>query len=116
MKRIKIISCIFICIILLLSNICFAVDTGIYTNIYNKPAGSGFLEKFGRNILGVIQVVGVSIGVIMLTVIGIKYMTASVEEKAKVKEQLIPYFIGAILLFGGSGLMGVIANWANNLP
>ena len=115
MKKVKVILVIFVLIILLLNNICFAVNTSGYTNIYEKPSGSGFLETFGRKILGVVQVVAIFIAVIMLTVIGMKYMMASVEEKAQIKEQLIPYLIGAVLLFGGAGIMGIIARWANNL-
>ena len=45
-----------------------------------------------------------AIGIIVLfivgTVIGIQYMVASAEDKAKVKEALIPYIVGCIVIFG----------------
>lgn len=34
------------------------------------------------------------------TVIGIQFMVASAEDKAKVKEALIPYIIGCAVIFG----------------
>ena len=65
-------------------------------------------------VIGVIQAVGMSTAVITLTVIGIKYILTSPEGKAEVKKQMYPYIIGCILLFAGSGLVGVIANVAND--
>jgi len=51
----------------------------------------------------------------MLVIIGVKYITASVEEKAQLKETLMPYVIGAILLFGGSGILTIVVNFVREL-
>ena len=34
------------------------------------------------------------------TIIGIQFMLASAEDKAKVKEALVPYIIGCVVIFG----------------
>jgi len=86
-----------------------------YKNIYEKPTGSDTLLNKGKSILGVVQVVGMGIAVIMLVIIGVKYITASVEEKAQLKETLMPYVIGAILLFGGSGILTIVVNFVREL-
>ena len=61
-------------------------------------------------ILGVIQTIGTIVSVIMLIVIGIKYMVGSIEERAEYKKTLFPYLIGAILLFSGTLLPQIIYN------
>lgn len=53
-------------------------------------------------IFGVIQTIGSVVSVVMLIVIGIKYMTGSIEEKAEYKKTLWPYVLGAFLIFTGS--------------
>lgn len=42
-------------------------------------------------------------------------MSHDADDKAKIKEKLIPYVIGAVLLFGGSGLLGLVSNFARNM-
>ncbi len=62
-----------------------------------------------ENILGAIVTVGVVISAVMLTILGIKYMLGSVEEKAEYKKTMIPYLIGTVLLFSTSAIVGIIA-------
>ena len=52
--------------------------------------------------VGVLQAVGVILSVVMLTVIGIKYLMGSAEEKADYKKSLMPYVVGAALVFTAS--------------
>ena len=51
-------------------------------------------------ILSLITTIGTVISVLMLAILGVKYMLGSIEEKAEYKKDLVPYFIGAALLFG----------------
>ena len=68
------------------------------------------LEDLGNRIIGVVQVIGSISSVVALVVIGIKYVTGSVEEKAEYKQTLKPYLIGAILVFGITNVLGIIQN------
>ena len=70
------------------------------------------LSKITGTILGVIQVVGTvgSVGVLM--VLGIKYMMGSVEEKASYKKSMLPYAIGAVLVFSATNIATVVYNMA----
>lgn len=72
---------------------------------YTKPgkldeAASNKIGNMADKILTAITNIGMVIAVLMVAVLGIKYMLASVEEKAEYKKDAIPYLIGAILLFG----------------
>lgn len=51
-------------------------------------------------VLTIITNVGIVLSVIMVAIMGIKYMLGSVEEKADYKKDMIPYLVGSCLLFG----------------
>lgn len=70
------------------------------------------ITKVGGNIVNIIQVVGIVIAVIVLLVIGIKYMMGSASEKAEYKKTMIPYLVGAVLVFAGTSLVKVIYSLA----
>lgn len=64
-----------------------------------------------NNVIGLIQVAGTGISVIVVTMLGIKYILASPFEKADVKKQIAPILIGCVLLFGAVNLVAVIADF-----
>ncbi len=72
-----------------------------------NATSNALVSKAGK-ILGVIQVIGVVISVVMLIAIGIKYMVGSVEEKAEYKSSLKPYIIGTFVLFTGTMIPNII--------
>ena len=51
---------------------------------------------------------GVAVSVIVLAVLGIKYMLGSASEKAEYKKRMMPYLIGAICLFSASSIANII--------
>ncbi len=85
---------------------------------YYKPGSGGSnaqLKTKARHVLGIIQVIGSVISVIALAVIGIKYMIGSVEEKAEYKKTMLPYIIGAVLVFATSNLVSILYNIGNDI-
>lgn len=73
------------------------------------------IDNFGQGIIKVITTVGSICSVVVLIILGIKYMMGSVEEKAEYKKTLLPYAIGAGMVFAASSLVSVIYNIAINL-
>ena len=63
-----------------------------------------------KTVIAVLQMAGTGIAIIVVTILGIKYMTASVEAKAEVKKEIMPVLIGMILLFGGVNFTAIVAN------
>lgn len=91
------------------------VDLGNLDDYKKDDLGTTkFAEKAGV-ILGVITTIGMVLSIIMLIIIGIKYMLGSVEEKADYKKTMIPYLVGAILLFSGSLIPNIIYNLATEI-
>ena len=68
-----------------------------------------------NSIVGTITTVGIVISVIALIIIGLKYMMGSVEEKAEYKKTMIPYLVGAILIFGASAITKVVVGLASGI-
>ena len=75
-----------------------------------KTVNTTDIENTSARIIGVIQTVGILIAVGVVMVLGIKYMMGSAEEKAEYKKTMVPYLIGAIVLFAASALAGGIYN------
>ena len=73
------------------------------------------VATLGGQIVGIIQIIGIVVAVVILLVLGIKYMTGSAQEKAEYKKTMIPYIIGAILIFAASTIVNVIFNLAVNI-
>ena len=70
------------------------------------------IQSVGQKIVGIIQVIGIVIAVVVIMVVGIKYMMGSVEEKAEYKKTMIPYVVGCIMVFGISNIVKIIYNIA----
>ncbi len=73
------------------------------------------LKNAGNQIATIIRTVGIILSVIILMVLGIKYMMGSAEEKAEYKKTMIPYIVGAVILFGASALAGAVVNLAQGI-
>ena len=75
------------------------------------PAGTmQEVKSIGNKVIGVLQAIGIVVSVIVLSILGIKYMLGSVEQKAEYKKTMLPYVIGAALIFGASTISYIIMN------
>ena len=71
-------------------------------------ADVGGINTVGKNIVSIITTVGIIVAVIVLLILGIKYMMGSASEKAEYKKTMIPYLVGAVLIFGASAIAKAI--------
>lgn len=67
-----------------------------------------------NSVIGILQMVGSGISLIVITLLGIKYVLASPSEKADVKKNILPIVIGCILLFAAVNIVGMIETFSNN--
>ena len=117
-KKVKICSIIMLIIITLSSfmgTIAYAGQGTIDPSKYNPSSGTqGEIPKEFTNIVNaiitVIQTIGIILSVIVIALLGIKYMTGSVEERADYKKTLIPFLIGTVLLTTVSTVVRIIYN------
>ena len=73
------------------------------------------LTNLGNKVANILTTAGSIISVIVLIILGIKYMMGSAEEKAEYKKTLLPYIIGAALIFSASTIASVIFNFAKGV-
>lgn len=90
--------------------------SGIAGQLTGTATGaSDSVVSIGNQIIGIITTVGVVVAVVVLLVLGIKYMMGSASEKAEYKKTMIPYLVGAILIFGASAITKVVVALGANI-
>lgn len=109
-----------ISIILIILTVCSSVYATQLTpdNLFGGSAnatGVSQISELGRSIVAVVQVIGVVVAVVILLVLGVKYMMGSAEEKADYKKSMIPYIVGAVLIFAATTIVNIIYNLAYGL-
>lgn len=122
-KQVKIISIALVIMMALLSisNVVLATGTTGTTSTSGSDIGQIIddigkgnntdttkVSNFGKTLVTILQTAGIVVAIVVLLVIGIKYMMGSAEEKAEYKKVMIPYLIGAALIFGGSAIVGIV--------
>lgn len=115
-KRVRIFSIIMLIIITLssfMATISYAdlINPNDYNpNNINEEVPEKFTNMVGM-IATTIQTIGIVLAVIVIGLLGIKYMTGSVEEKADYKKSMIPFLVGTVLIVA----VGTIIRIVNDL-
>lgn len=81
----------------------------------DKDIGINTIATKAGTIVGIIRVIGTVASVIVLAVLGIKYMIGSTSEKAEYKKSMIPYLIGAIMLFAIPHFLQIIYSFTSSV-
>lgn len=112
-KTVKVMSIILLAVMFLTvtATMVNAVNiAGTISDVGNGTYTGTEVTTTGKKIVGIVQVVGVVVAVVVILVIGIKYLVGSAEQKAEYKKTMIPYIVGAVLVFAGSTIVNVIYN------
>lgn len=124
-KIVKIISVVMIAMMLVMtvSNVAMAGGTDLGTVAGDvKPIRDGAqttdVQTIAGRVIGLLQIIGAVIAVIIIVALGLKYITSSPEGKADYKASAIPLLIGAALLVAGPAIarliFSVVGNVSNN--
>lgn len=106
-KNVKILS-IILMVITIVSTIYTTAYGVSWISIEAKEVGASDMTSLAGKVLGGLQVFGTLGAVIIVAVLGIKYMLASPEGKADYKSNMIPYLVGAVLLFGATNIAKLV--------
>lgn len=110
-KTIKIISALMIAMMMIASLSTIVLGADYLDPSQVKPVdtdAAGKVQNIAGQILSIVQIVAISVAVIMLIVLAIKYISASPEGKADIKKSATLYVVGAVLLFGATGVLQAI--------
>lgn len=84
-------------------------------NIQTSGTAQDKTKDISGQIIGIVQIVGTAIAVVMLVVLGIKYVVAAPSEKADIKKSAFIYVVAAIFLFAAVNILAVIQDFAGDM-
>ena len=101
-------------------------DTVKFTDVFDDMLYYASNDSIGKEeeqklvskintVLSVITNIGMILAVIMPAIVGVKYMISSVEEKAEYKKDMIPYLVGAFLLFGICTIVKILQQFGQSI-
>lgn len=73
------------------------------------------VDKVGGTVINIIRIVSVTIALVMLLVIAMRYMISSPGDRADIKKHAVAYVIGAFILFGVTGILTILTNFADQI-
>lgn len=73
------------------------------------------LQELSNSIYNILLLIGIAIAFIIGLVLGIQFMVGSVEQKAKIKDSLIVYVVGCIVIFGAFGIWKLVVTALNKI-
>lgn len=66
------------------------------------------IKNFSNSIFNIFLIIGVAVATLVGAILGVKFMTSSVEGKADVKKMLIVYAIGCVAVFGAFTIWKIV--------
>jgi len=114
-----ILSLILIIVFIYSNNIVYATSINEIINGADKFVDSGkqsssevingqILNDTSDLIYNTLLILGTCIAAIIGLILGIQFMTGSVEQKVKVKESIIPFIVGCVIIFGAFGIWRLV--------
>ena len=110
-------------IIVCMCTMCYAADSGVSKLVGSMKKTStpeGMNGDFGtvkiiNTAIGLLQIAGSGIALLVITIMGIKYILAAPGEKADIKKMATPIVIGCVLVFGAVNLAAIIESFSGSV-
>lgn len=112
-KTFKILTAVLLAILMITfaTNV-FAADVQFSNLNPNYQGDSQELVNKANNVMGLIRNISIIAAVIVIMVLGVKYMLGSVEEKAEYKKSFMPLIIGIVLVVSATTIASFIFGMA----
>lgn len=115
-KTIKIVSTLLIAVMLIasLSQVCLA--SGTYTDIIGtidenangESSEIGGLKTTAAKVIKALRNISAIVAVLVITILGIKYMIGSTEERAEYKKSFIPLIVGVVVVVAAASIASAL--------
>lgn len=109
-QKIILFSIMFIFVLTFFGTISFASQT-LNTNEYKTDLQydeASYLFNKGAVILKLLRNIAAVVSVVTLSIIGVRYMVGSIEQRAEYKQTMMPVVIGCILIGALSAILSLI--------
>lgn len=121
-KLLKIITILFVIVMVVgsINNITLATGAKNLVNNFDGGTtqggyGTSLIEQIIGPILSVVRIVATGISIIMITYLGIQYMSAAPSEKAAIKTKLVTFTVGAAVVIGAVKLLEIAKDTATSI-
>lgn len=120
MKRANVLGVIFMALILIscIINVTYASGEFTIDSINSEIDNAEVSDKASvsiKKVWGTILLVLQAMAVAAFCFTGVKYMFASADAKANIKDKMVGLMIGAVLVFGSTGVINLIINLTSDL-
>lgn len=68
------------------------------------------LQEISKSVSNILLTIALAVTLISAVVMGINFVIQSVEDKAKIKESMVPWIIGILVSFGAYGIWNITMN------
>lgn len=114
---------IFLILLCLSTVVTYAADYGSINQFepYTNTHGTGFqiidntITRTSGVVLDIVRIAAFCLGLLILIIIGIKYIIATPEMRAELKKDVPNYFIGAVILFAASGILKFVTYFVGDV-
>lgn len=115
-KGVKIISTLLIAVMLVITMSQVALATATYTNLISNLDSSANgvsneingVAKVAGKVVKLIRNVAAIASVVIISILGIKYMMGSTEERADYKKSFIPLIVGIVVVLAAASIASLI--------
>ena len=116
-KTIKILSIVLLVIMIVAStsNV-FAFATNLIENLEKETNNAANNVDMGKlpatvaKVIATIRNVSILVGVVIIIILGLKYMMGSVEEKAGYQKSFIPLIVGVVVIMAATSIASFLFN------
>lgn len=118
LKKILILGITLILFLAIFSQV-FAIDGSEIVSTFGGSEGTnlqgaGSVKKTIGVILDAVRIASAAVAIIMLSILAIKYMTSSPNDRAEIKKGAVMYIVGAVVMMSASFLVTVIKEFSDN--
>ena len=86
------------------------VLTQLQGDVNNAVVNTTEISKTAGKIISMIRNISIIAGVIIIVILGFKYMMGSVEEKAGYQKSFIPLIVGIVVIMGATSIASFLFN------
>ena len=86
------------------------LSQGVQGNSKDPGMDNTSMKNASELVYNIFLILGMAVAVIVGMIMGIKFITGSIDEKADVKNSLIPYVAGCVVVFGAFAIWKFVLN------
>ncbi len=103
-KSIKLLSVLMMVALITMSVVSpvFASNSSVINGINIQSGNTQSMQELAGKILGFIRNIALIGGVVIIAVLGLKYMMGSLEEKSEYKKSMIPLVVGIVVVMSAT--------------